>query len=299
MSEIFDIPSKDMNGLDAKLVKFNDLTDLKEKVIESVEAVYKVLIKELKAPNDITYTDHTDNQIASFIVTYFKTKYKIENDKKIVLNKGQASKINLTNLKDYLMQHYILDNIKDKWVGSGDKNLHDMVKNAVIKNSKYYQSVDENEMKIELERWFADKNDDTKKTIKPDTKMVLAYLLNKTAHSLSGKTGMLEFEHIGIKSKLEDEHILEGISSPSNLTLIPALDNKKKQRLTYYEYIKLMRNSLFKFSKSDFEKLLYPKHDEIKWAEGTKTIKKAEFEEFKETRTKMLIEKLMSFLYKE
>ena len=154
-------------------------------------------------------------------------------------------------------------------------------------------------MKIELERWFADKNDDTKKTIKPDTKMVLAYLLNKTAHSLSGKTGMLEFEHIGIKSKLEDEHILEGISSPSNLTLIPALDNKKKQRLTYYEYIKLMRNSLFKFSKSDFEKLLYPKHDEIKWAEGTKTIKKAEFEEFKETRTKMLIEKLMSFLYKE
>ena len=299
VSEIFNKASKDMNGVNKCLVKFGDLTKLKEKVIESVEAVYSKLTKEFKAPDDHVYLDHTENQIASFIVVYFKTKYEIK-DNKIIELKNKSNKRNIENLIDFMIQHYIYDNISDTWVGSGDKKLHDLVKDETLNNCRYYQSVDENLFKNQIVAWFKSKNNDDAKSVKSDTKMILTFILNKTAKGLGNNIKeSLQWEHIGIKSKLKDYKIRAGVSSPSNITLIPALDNMQKQKLTYYEYEKQFnKKSLLKLDKVSLKKLLYPEHAEIRWVEGTKDITKEEFEKFKINRTEMLIDLIINKLFK-
>ncbi len=298
VSEIFNKASKDMNGVNKCLVRFEDLTLLKEKILESVEAIYEKLTKELKAPDGNVYLDHTENQISSFVVVHFKTLNEVKGNKLIEL-RSKANKRNLENLMDFMIQHYIYDNISDNWVGSGDKKLHDLVKNESLNNCRYYQSIDKMLFKNQLCEWFKNKNNDDSKSIKPDTKMVLTFLLNKTAVNINGNIKeKLQWEHIGIKKKLDNNKIKSGISSPSNVTLIPALDNMQKQKLTYYEFEKEHdKKSLFKLDKDSLKELLYPEHDEIKWVEGTKDIKEEEFKEFKENRTNMLIDLIMEKLF--
>ena len=302
VSEIFNIASKDMIGVDKKLSKFKDLRKLKEKIVDSTVAVYKRLKNEFKAPDGSVYLDHTENQIVSFIVAYFKTKYKIDNNR-IVDKKTAGDKRNNENLMDYMIQHYIYDNITDEWVGSGDKKLHEMVKDENLNNCRYFQSINKDNFSFQLEKWFENKNSDDSKSVKPDTKMLLSFVLNKTSKGLNKDIeDKLQWEHIGIKSKLLENtpKIKVGISSPSNLTLIPTFDNIHKQKLTYYEFEKDSKNkSLFKLKKDCLPKLLYPCHDDIKWVEGTKSISKEEFESFKEKRTSLILGYVLDYLFNE
>lgn len=293
VSETLGIESSKMDELPKALIKIRNITDYKNKLVYSVKMVFEELKSSFTAPDGRAYLDHTDNQIASFIISFFKLNYEIKPDGKIVQLKSGRKDTQV--LFSHMIEHYIYDNLNDFWSGTGDRKMSNISKNVM--NSKYMLSgVDKKVMKNKLEEWFADKN--TYEDVNPtnDTKMFISYILNSKGEKTHSN---MQWEHICIKDKLLDSKCKRGMSSPACITLIPQYDNGSKGKLTYYEYEK-NRDSAMKLDKKVLSNLLYPTEKELKFVQGAtkKHIDATAFEVFKSNRTKELINLFMDIIYK-
>ena len=88
-----------------------------------------------------------------------------------------------------------------------------------------------------------------------------------------------------------------GISSPSNLTLLPIFDNRAKREKTYYELIDLRDNSALTYDTTLLDKYLYPEHSEIKFIESQTEFTVVKFNQFKKDRTNTLINTFVKEYY--
>lgn len=111
----------------------------------------------------------------------------------------------------------------------------------------------------------------------------------------------MEIEHIIPQMRLEllssREKGVLGISSPSNLTLIPKFDNRSKREKTYYELADIRDQSVLTYDKTLLDKYIYPERNEIKFIESTSEFTVQNFNRFKKDRTNTLINLFMSEYY--
>lgn len=247
------------------------------------------------SPDTTNYFNHTYNQLVSYIVTYFKAKYEITSDGRIVDN---SMKGKLKEFKAYLPLWYLYDNIRGFWLGSGDTKLDKLVLTDDIFSSPYFSKVSEDSFRIALQDWLTNENTERNPSVKPESKLFINYIIKKRC---SEPHNGMEIEHIIPQIRLEllssREKGVTGISSPSNLTLIPKFDNRSKREKTYYELVDLRDNSAMTYDTAQLDKYLYPEHSEIKFIEAQSEFTVAKFNQFKKDRTNTLINTFIDEYY--
>lgn len=111
----------------------------------------------------------------------------------------------------------------------------------------------------------------------------------------------MDIEHIIPQSRLEllstRERNIVGISSPTNLTLIPAFDNRSKREKTYYELIESRDETALTYNKQNLEKYMYPEHQEIKFIEAQSDFTASNFNQFKKNRMNTLTNCFIELYY--
>ncbi len=296
LASLLNVPSKNMVELSQKLIHSNiNLVQLKDKIISCSKEIQAMLEWYCLAPDKTNYFNHTYNQLVSYIVTYFKAKYEITSDGRIVDNSMRSK---LKDLKTYLPLWYLYDNIRGFWLGSGDTKLDRLVITDDIFASPYFSKVSEDSFRLALQEWITSENTERNATVKPETKLFINYIIKKRC--AEPHDGM-DIEHIIPQARLEfllsREKGVLGISSPSNLTLLPRFDNRSKREKTYYELIDLRDNSALTYDTTLLDKYLYPEHSEIKFIESQTEFTVVKFNQFKKDRTNTLINTFIKEYY--
>ena len=296
LASLLNVPSKNMADLSKKLINSHiNLVALKDKIISCAKEIQSTLEWYCISPDTTNYFNHTYNQLVSYIVTYFKAKYEITSDGRIVDN---SMKGKLKEFKAYLPLWYLYDNIRGFWLGSGDTKLDKLVLTDDIFSSPYFSKVSEDSFRIALQDWLTNENTERNPSVKPESKLFINYIIKKRC---SEPHNGMEIEHIIPQIRLEllssREKGVTGISSPSNLTLIPKFDNRSKREKTYYELVDLRDNSAMTYDTAQLDKYLYPEHSEIKFIEAQSEFTVAKFNQFKKDRTNTLINTFIDEYY--
>lgn len=296
LASLLNVPSKNMVELSQKLIHSNiNLVQLKDKILSCSKEIQAMLEWYCLSPDKTNYFNHTYNQLVSYIVTYFKAKYEITSDGRIVDNSMRSK---LRDFKIYLPLWYLYDNIRGFWLGSGDTKLDKLVITDDIFASPYFSKVSEDSFRLALQEWITSENTERNATVKPETKLFINYIIKKRC--AEPHEGM-DIEHIIPQARLEfllsREKGVLGISSPSNLTLLPRFDNRSKREKTYYELIDLRDNSALTYDTTLLDKYLYPEHSEIKFIESQTEFTVVKFNQFKKDRTNTLINTFVKEYY--
>lgn len=219
---------------------------------------------------------HTELQIVSIIATVFIQKhlsYTVddhENVENITLSyDGNRSWSSMKDIfDDNIIKIYTMDIIGQKWKGSGDKKLD----NIIINKQHYNKSVNWKEFESALDTYYISLNSERneRKQVKNPTepeKLILNIIYSNifTAADQNDESNY-DIEHLATKNIMKkkitsysDDFRLP-ISSIANLCLLPEYDNRTKQDKTLYddeEYLRSVdiENIENKFSftiKSDF-----------------------------------------------
>lgn len=297
LASLLNVPSKKMVDLSKTLINSHiNLVNLKDRIINCAMEIQNTLDWYCLSPNKTNYFNHTYNQLVSYIVTCFKAKYEITSDGRIVDNPLRAK---LKDFKAYLHLWYLYDNIRGFWLGSGDTKLDKLVLTDDIFSSPYFSKVSEESFRIALLDWINTENTEKNPTIKPETKLFINYIIKKRCNE--PHEGM-DLEHIIPQARLEllmsREKGVLGISSPSNITLLPRFDNRSKREKTYYELIDLRDQSALTYDVGLLDKYVYPEHSEIKFIEAQTDFTVNKFNQFKKDRTNTLINLFIKEYYK-
>lgn len=296
LASILNVYSKNMVGLSKKLLdsKIN-CVDLKNKIIGCVLEVQRKLEWYCTTPDGKNIFTHSLNQLVSYIVTVFKSKYEITNDGRIVDN---VQKNKLTHFYNNLPMWYLYDNIRGYWAGSGDTKLDNLVMLSNIFDSRYFTKVSEESFKNTIFEWISEENNEKNSNIKPEAKLFINYLIKKRC---SEPHDNMDIEHIVPQIRLERlstrENGVLGISSPSNLTFIPMFDNRSKRENTYYELVELRDNTALTYDKELLEKYIYPVHSELKFVESQTDFTVNNFNSYKKDRANYLVNLFADMYY--
>ena len=296
LASILNVYSKNMVGLSKKLLdsKIN-CVDLKNKIIGCVLEVQRKLEWYCTTPDGKNIFTHSLNQLVSYIVTVFKSKYEITNDGRIVDN---VQKNKLTNFYNNLPMWYLYDNIRGYWAGSGDTKLDNLVMLSNIFDSRYFTKVSEESFKNTIFEWISEENNEKNSNIKPEAKLFINYLIKKQC---SEPHDNMDIEHIVPQIRLERlstrENGVLGVSSPSNLTFIPMFDNRSKRENTYYELVELRDNTALTYDKELLEKYIYPVHSELKFVESQTDFTVNNFNSYKKDRANYLVNLFADMYY--
>lgn len=296
LASILNVYSKNMVGLSKKLLdsKIN-CVDLKNKIIGCVLEVQRKLEWYCTTPDGKNIFTHSLNQLVSYIVTVFKSKYEITNDGRIVDN---VQKHKLTHFYNNLPMWYLYDNIRGYWAGSGDTKLDNLVMLSNIFDSRYFTKVSEESFKNTIFEWISEENNEKNSNIKPEAKLFINYLIKKQC---SEPHDNMDIEHIVPQIRLERlstrENGVLGVSSPSNLTFIPMFDNRSKRENTYYELVELRDNTALTYDKELLEKYIYPVHSELKFVESQTDFTVNNFNSYKKDRANYLVNLFADMYY--
>ena len=287
LASILNVPTKDIGRLASNLVKSKlNYAVLKDKIIQCVQRIQTKLLWYCTTPDNKNLFSHSLNQLVSYIVTYFKAKFVIV-DGQITTN---PKKNRIIDFENNLPIWYLYDNIRGYWAGSGDSKLDNLVITDDIYNSRYFGIVSEDAFRSALYDWIKEENSDKNTSIKPETKLFINYLVKKSCSEPHNK---MDFEHIIPQARLDalktKHKNVNGISSPTNLTLIPAFDNRAKREKTYYELIASKDETALTYNKDYLIKYIYPEHNEIKFIEAQSDFTVENFEHFKKDRGNYLV----------
>ncbi len=296
LSGILNVSSKKMVDLSDKLLKSKlDYVDLKNKVVACTLDIQKNLEWFCKTPDGRPIYYHSLNQLVSYIVTLFKAKYTINSSGKIIDNNYK------TKVKDflyYLPKWYLYDNIRGYWAGSGDTKLDNLTLIDNIFESRYFNNVAEESFRTAIYEWMQECNQEKNSNLGPIPKLFINYIIKKQC---SEPHASMDYEHIIPQARLEmlstREKGVVGISSPSNITLIPSFDNRSKREKTYYELIDCKDETALTYSSELLEKYVYPTHSEIKFIEAKETFNVQNFNQFKKDRTNTITNLFFSLYY--
>ena len=296
LASILNVPTKKMVILSKKIISSKiNYVDLKNKIIECALKVQNQLEWYCTTPDKKLVYDHSFNQLVSYIVTVFKACYEITVDGRIVDN------TNKNKVKDFLSNlpmWYLYDNIRGFWLGSGDTKLDNLVINNDIFSSRYFGKVSEDSFRNTMFEWLEEENSDKNTSVKNETKLFINYILKKRC---SEPHNSMDFEHIIPQARLDmlmtrDKNVA-GVSSPSNLTMIPSFDNRSKREKTYYELIDSKDETAMSYDKELLDKYLYPERADIRFVEAQSDFTVENYNRFKKDRTNQLINLFFDELY--
>lgn len=221
---------------------------------------------------------HTEMQIVSIIATVFiqrHVSYKIDDEENIsdivvnleTYNNAWSSMKDTFN--DNLMKIYTIDIIGQKWKGSGDMKLN----NILIDRYYYNREVSWNEFETALDAYYTSLNSERneRKQVKSPAeaeKLLLNIIYSKIFTAADQNDGSkFDIEHLATKNMMKEKmnnysnDFRLPISSVANLCLLPEYDNRTKKDRTLYddaEYVskidlKYVEDKFTFTSESDFE----------------------------------------------
>lgn len=297
LSGIFNVESKKMFDLGLTINNKNvDLVDLKNKIVECAKDIEDNLEWYCIGSDKRNYFNHAYNQLVSYIVTVFKTKYGFDENENII-ELGNKAELNI--FYKNLPMWYLYDNLRGYWLGSGDSKLDSLVLVDDILTSRYFTSVPKAAFESVVSEWLNEVNNDKNDTITPQTKLFINYIIKK---KVPEKVDSLDLEHIIPQARLQElfertSKTVLGISSPANITLLPSFDNRSKREKTYYEMLDAHEDSAMSYDATKIDKYCYPKRDDIRFVESKLEFTMEAFDEFKKKRSKALIGLFFDELY--
>ncbi len=201
---------------------------------------------------------HSELQIASIISYVFVNKYVEigfnENGNVIkyelnFLNTNDKWKKNENIFKENIAKIYVMEILQQRWSGSGDKKLDNIMTNL----SYYTRIITKDEFLNTLQNWFETNKSERKEykkisTPKESEKLLMNLIyINEFSANEHLNSSSFDIEHLATKNLLKNQlDRFEGnlrlpISSIGNLCLLPQKDNRSKRDKTIYgdtEYLK-------------------------------------------------------------
>ncbi len=220
---------------------------------------------------------HTEMQIVSIIATVFIQKhlsYTIDerenvNNISLSYDGNNSWRLMRDTFDKNIIKIYTMDIIGQKWKGSGDKKLD----NIILNKQHYNKDVSWNEFETALNAYYSSMNSERneRKQVKnpiESEKLILNIIYSNIFTAADQNNGTnYDIEHLATKnlmkkkmSEYSDDFRLP-ISSIANLCLLPEYDNRTKQDKTLYEDegylnkvdINVIQNKYTFTSKSDFD----------------------------------------------
>lgn len=299
LTGIMNISNKDMSELGPKMSDSNiNFPELKDKILYSIKHIENLLKKWNKDLNGNHIKAHSELQLASYIITFFKLNYQIHNNQ-IISVKNQNKNL-IKRFDSYLHMHYIYDIIRGFWGGTGDTKLDEIVLNDITE-SRYLNGVDKHNFEASLFSWFEEQNFRTRDNFNVETKLFINYFTKMRINTNQFSTTRFDYDHVVPKSRLlkafKNKGIKIPIGSPSNVAIMPSFDNRSKRELTYYELIS-QRSSAIELDIDMLDSFGYPKHDDLRFVESTENFTSNNYIHFIKNRTNYLINEFMDLFFK-
>lgn len=236
-------------------------SDSVEKFLSELEDAIKYVDNRLGAASKFkgnTRSDskvsplHTEMQIVSIIATVFiqrHVSFEIDDNENVTnirMNLDECSR-NWSIMKhafdENLIRIYTMDIIGQKWKGSGDKKLD----NIIIDKYYYNREVTWDEFETAIDAYYASLNSERneRKQVKNPTepeKLILNIIYSKifTAADQNNESNY-DIEHLATKNIMKEkicsysDDFRLPISSIANLCLLPEYDNRTKKDKTIYD----------------------------------------------------------------
>ncbi len=234
------------------------------KILDTVSEIDKILkvvtsFKGNRRNEKFSGVNHTEMQIVSIIAFAFTQKYVIFTKdnlgEKIISRYFNFDKISdvweerRKLFADNCIKSYVIDCLQERWRGSGDKRLNNIIFNGIY----YYKSISWDDFERNLDLWFSgvlsDRREDKKIANPKEAEKVILNIVHantfRAEDILSGKD--FDIEHLVPKSKIkkilekvnrgkkDTEYLKLPISSVGNLCYLPEESNRAKGAKTVYE----------------------------------------------------------------
>jgi hypothetical protein len=291
LAGVFSVKNKDMRLLGELVYNSEiDLIDLKSILIESTKKIEDLLKNYLVAPTKekSRYGVLSELQISSYIITWFKLNYVIQ-DNKII--KQNLDKYKIKGFEAYLNKHMIYDVLRGFWAGSGDSKLDELNEN--FEDSRYFNDISPEKFRTVIDEWFDERKN--KKSISKEVKFVLNYLFIKKYNPQDN--GLFDLDHIVPQANLMKINVSDiDINNPANLVYISMFDNRKKREDTYYQLVSRNKTSI-KLDDIELEKYMYPRREELRFVESKDTFTEDAYNQFLSNRKEIIIKEFMRRLF--
>lgn len=288
--------NSDVKKLNLKLretfVEDDKINEFLIEIINCIDRIDKLLSKTIKFKgNSRSGTKvrplHTEMQIVSIIASYFimKNVEIVDEDEKVIKvnlkENNRTWKTFLNQFKDNMLKTYILDIIYEKWRGSGDKKL-----NNIIENPDFYgRNISEEEFKNGLNLWFETIKKERKEykkisNVKEPEKVILNLVYSEIFSAGDQiDDSKYDIEHLVPKGLLRKrleiindsstETFKLPISSIGNLCFLPEYENRVKKEKTIYQDFSYRKN--IKISMQELEeKYTFTCENDMKWLDQVK-----------------------------
>ena len=172
-----------------------------------------------------------------------------------------------------------MDCLNEKWRGSGDKKLN----NIIFNGAYYYREVNWKEFESTLDLWFngvLEERREEKKVANPkEAEKVLLNIIYAQSFKAADQLGekCFDIEHLAPKAtmraklekinkgKKDSERIKLPISSLGNMCYLPDIDNRSKGKKTIYEDSSYLRGRNIQEIE---EKYSFTTHKDLEWIES-------------------------------
>jgi hypothetical protein len=253
--------SKYFQNMDSKKIK--NLTILKEKILECINTVQRILDKYITLPTKTVVTKYIEHQMICIIATLFKIRYQINVENFHIKENPNTNKINNTFVSNMPMR-YLYDIISGYWSGSGDSKISEELSKNITDN-RYLTTITASSWEQLLYDWMSEQTQKPMKKIPIENKLFLSYLFTMTgSQDKYLKTNKLfDFEYIIAKDRFQ-KSFKDGyaLSAIGNICILPRFETRSKQEYTLYESIDT-RSTMFDIKEDALNDFLYPEREEI------------------------------------
>ncbi len=254
--------SADMKNLNNNLKKYIGLTSEKiyeflNEIIECIEIVDKRLSKCTKFKLNSRSTSkitplHTEMQIVSIIATVFILKHvecrfddkgDLEDMRVVCSEHMERWKRTKSTFDKNILKVYAMDILGQKWKGSGDKKLD----NIISDNYYYNREVTWDEFEQILDVYYStinsERNERKQVTSPKEAEKLILSMIYSSIFSAADQTdgSNYDIEHLAPKNLMKEkicaysEDFRLPVSSIANLCLLPEYDNRVKKDKTIYQ----------------------------------------------------------------
>lgn len=274
--------------------KVKNLIKLKEKIMECVQTVDKILSQYTMSLNDKFISKYIESQVICIIATLFKIRYNLKEDFVIDENKNISK---LTNLfKENMPLRYLYDMITDYWGNTGDSKIADEMMKDLHEN-RYLVPISKGSWQMSLMDWMETQLQKPLKQIPAVNRLFLNYLIKmNSSQPKIDKNTQFEFEHIVSKDRFSKKFgEKNGRGAVGNLCILPRFEVRSKQELTIYEQID-NKSTLYSGKTELLNEFLYPERQELSFVSSPDTFTYDNYIKFVKDRQQYLINTFIRYL---
>jgi len=274
--------------------KVRDLIKLKDKIIECVQTVDKILSQYTLSLSDTFISKYIESQVICIIATLFKIRYLIKDNFAVVENTNISKFTNL--FKKNMPLRYLSDIITDYWSGSGDTKIADEMAKSLYDN-RYLTSISIQSWEMDLQDWMGEQLQKPMKQIPVENKLFLNYIIKMKPFNVSSNYGsQYDFEYIISKDRFSKKFgDKNGRGAVGNLCILPRYEVRSKQELTVYEMID-NKSILYTGKEETLKEFLYPERQELRFVSSPDSFTYENYISFVKNRQQYLINTFIKYL---